>query len=92
MRPAAPASIPPIRNVSEIVVLTLIPISRAASGSCAVARIALPWRVRLMNQVSDHARAGSSSPIANTSARRMTTPEILNDRVVLVDQVVDARR
>ena len=43
---------PPSRKVSEIVALTLMPIRRAASGSWAVARIARPGRVRLMNQVS----------------------------------------
>ena len=42
---------PPSRKVSEIVVSTLMPISRAASGSCAVARIALPSRLRLMNAI-----------------------------------------
>ena len=42
--PAAPASMPPSRKVSEIVVSTLMPMSRAASGSCAVARMALPSR------------------------------------------------
>ena len=46
MSPAAPAIMPPSRNVSEIVVSTLMPMRRAASGSCAVARIALPRRLR----------------------------------------------
>ena len=43
--PAAPASAPPRAKVNEIVRLTLMPISRAASWSWAVARIALPCRV-----------------------------------------------
>ena len=44
--PAAPASAPAIMNVNEIVRLTLMPIIALASMSCAVARIALPCRVR----------------------------------------------
>ena len=46
IRPAAPASAPPSAKVNEMIRLTLMPISRAASWSCAVARIALPVRVR----------------------------------------------
>ncbi len=45
--PAAPASAPPMKNVSMIVRSTLIPIACAVSRSCAVARIALPQRVRV---------------------------------------------
>ena len=56
---------PPIRKVSEIVVSTLMPISRAASGSCAVARIALPSRLRPMNVV-----IAISSGIVRKIARR----------------------
>ena len=41
-QPAAPAIRPPSRKVSWIVRSTLMPIRRAASGSCAVARMALP--------------------------------------------------
>ena len=68
MRPAAPASRPPSRNVSEIVVSTLMPISRAASGSCAVARIALPRRLRVMNGVS-RKTSGTVTATASTSPR-----------------------
>ena len=49
--PAAPASAPPMRNVIAIVRLTSTPIRPAVSGSCAVARIARPWRVLATNQV-----------------------------------------
>ena len=55
---------PPSRNVSEIVALTLMPISRAASGSWAVARMARPARVVLMNQVS-----ANTSGIITANAR-----------------------
>ena len=68
MMPAAPASIPPSMNVSEIVLLTLMPISRAASGSWAVARIARPGAVRLTNQFSA-ITSGIITPIASTSRR-----------------------
>ena len=40
-----PASAPPSANVKAIVRSTSIPSMRAASRSCAVARIALPARV-----------------------------------------------
>ena len=39
-------------NVKEIVRLTLMPIIAAASRSCAVARIALPCRVRCTSHIS----------------------------------------
>ena len=55
---------PPSRNVSEIVALTLMPISRAASGSWAVARIARPAWVLLMNQPS-----ANTSGIITANAR-----------------------
>ena len=58
MVPAAPARPPAIRNVNEIVRLTLMPIIAAASLSCAVARIALPWRVRCTSQ-SRRSRTGA---------------------------------
>ena len=50
--PAAPASPPASANVNEIVRLTLMPIIAAASGSCEVARIALPCLVDLTSHVS----------------------------------------
>ena len=50
-----------------------MPIRRAASGSCALARIALPMRVRVMNHVSAMI-SGTVTPTASRSARRMTTP------------------
>ena len=64
---------PPSRKVIEIVVLTLMPISRAASGSCAVARIALPRRLRLMNVVS-RKTSGIVTAAASTSPLLITTP------------------
>ena len=67
---------PPIRNVSEIVVSTLMPISRAASGSCAVARIALPRREREMKRVITSS-SGIVTPIASTSPFSIVTPKIV---------------
>ena len=49
--PATAASAPAMKNVTEIVRLTLIPIIAEASGSWATARIALPWRVERTNHV-----------------------------------------
>ena len=49
--PAAPASAPARRNVTEIVRLTSMPIIAEASVSCATARIALPGFVVRTNQV-----------------------------------------
>ena len=54
-----------------------MPISRAASGSWAVARIAFPCRVREMNHVSS-STSGIVAAIASTSERRTTAPEIWN--------------
>ena len=68
---------PPIRNVSEIVVSTLMPISRAASGSCAVARIALPRREREMKPVI-RISSGMVTPTESTSAFSIVTPKIVN--------------
>jgi hypothetical protein len=69
--------IPPIRNVSEIVVSTLMPMSRAASGSWAVARIARPRRLWLMKVVSSSTR-GMVAAIASTSPRAIEMPPMLN--------------
>src|SRR3954467_4612549 len=67
---------PPIRKVAEIVVSTLMPISRAASGSWAVARIALPSRLRLMN-ATIRITSGIVTANETTSARWTTTPWIV---------------
>ena len=67
---------PPSRNVSEIVVSTLMPISRAASGSCAVARIALPRRERVMKFVMTSS-SGIVTPTDSTSAFSIVTPKIV---------------
>ena len=48
--PAAPASEPASRNVTEIVRLTSMPIIAEASVSWATARIALPCFVERTNQ------------------------------------------
>ena len=50
--PAAPASAPASRNVTEIVRLTSIPIIAEASVSCATARIAFPCFVDRTNHDS----------------------------------------
>ena len=56
MIPAAPASEPASRNVTEIVRFTSIPIIAEASVSCDTARIAFPCFVELTN----HERTTSS--------------------------------
>ena len=50
--PAAPASAPASRNVTEIVRFTSMPIIADASVSWAVARIAFPCFVELTNHES----------------------------------------
>ena len=50
-----------------------MPISRAASGSCAVARIALPRRVFATNVVSS-ITSGIVATTASTSPREMESP------------------
>ena len=82
---------PPSRKVSEIVVSTLMPISRAASGSCAVARIALPRRLRLMKVVS-RKTSGIVTAIASRSPCVIVDAADLDEHVGLVDEVRDARR
>jgi hypothetical protein len=72
MRPAAPAIMPPIRKVSEIVTSTLIPSSFAASGSCAVARMAFPSRLRATNAVR-MSSSGIVAPSARMSPRVIVT-------------------
>ena len=57
----------------EIVVSTLMPIRRAASGSCAVARIAFHRRLRVMNVVSRRT-SGIVTATASTSPLLITTP------------------
>ena len=52
MTPAAPASAEPMKNVTTMTRSTSIPIIAAASRSKAVARIALPSRVRATSSVS----------------------------------------
>ena len=53
---------------------TLMPMSRAASGSCAVARIALPSRLRLTKVVMSRT-SGIVTPTARMSPRlTMTSP------------------
>ena len=76
MSPAAPASMPPSRKVSEIVVSTLIPCSRAASGSCAVARIALPSWLFVMKPTISRT-SGIVTAMASRSARWMRTPRMV---------------
>ena len=51
MTPAAPASAEPMKKVDTITRSTSIPIIDAASRSYAVARIALPSRVRATSSV-----------------------------------------
>ena len=52
-----------------------MPISRAASGSCAVARMARPMRLWLMKVVSRRT-SGIVTAIASTSPWCITTPPI----------------
>ena len=58
-----------------MVVSTLMPISRAASGSWAVARIALPMRLRVTNAPS-RSRSGTVAATASTSPCVIVTPAI----------------
>ena len=50
--PAAPAIIPETAKVSVVARSTLMPMSRAALGSCAAACIAIPRRVKWKNSMS----------------------------------------
>ena len=54
-----------------------MPISRAASGSCAVARIALPYLVLPTNQ-SSAISSGIVTPKAKTSERTTSTSRNVN--------------
>ena len=56
-----------------MVVSTLMPISRAASGSWAVARMALPMRLRVTNPPS-RSSSGTVTAIASTSPCVTETP------------------
>ena len=55
---------------------TLMPMRRAASGSCAVARIALPRRDLPMKVVITIS-SGNVTPIESTSAFSIVTPKIV---------------
>ena len=66
MIPAAPASEPASRNVTEIVRLTSMPIIAEASVSCETARIAFPCFVERTNQEST-----TSSGIDDDQHRRL---------------------
>ena len=85
MSPAAPASAPPMKKVRMIVFSTSIPIASAVSLSWAVARIALPQRVRVTKYWSATIRGMvvartrmslvvmKSSDSTPTHSRRMST-------------------
>src|SRR3954471_24831654 len=75
--PATPASAPAIRNVNEIVRFTLMPIIAAASWSCAVARIALPWRVFWTSQMRRN-RIGNVVTATIRLDQRYALPPIVN--------------
>ena len=64
-------------NVKEIVVSTLIPISRAACGSWAVARMARPMRERLM-KLTSRTTSGAVTSSASRSPWVTGTPRIVN--------------
>ena len=63
--------------MNAIVLLTLIPIKRAASASCAVARIALPRRVLVTMKVIN-ARSGIVTAKEKIVVYWICTPEITN--------------
>ena len=67
MTPATPPNPGPIRNTRAMMRSTLMPIRRAAPWSMAAARMAVPVRVRLMNQY----RASISSTEAAIRIMRM---------------------
>ena len=89
MMPAAPASMPPSRKVSEIVVSTLMPMRRAASGSCAVARMALPSRLPWMNAVIASS-SGIVTKIESRSPLVKSMPAMSNSACCEFDEVGDA--
>ncbi len=64
--PAAPPSPGPIRKTREMTRSTLMPMSRAAPGSMATARMAAPVRVRWMKAESP----SISSTLAAMTSRR----------------------
>ena len=68
---------------------TLMPMRRAASGSCAVARMALPMRLRAMKLTSTMT-SGVVTAIASTSPFVTGTPAIVNRMILRVDEVRDA--
>ena len=62
-----PASAPASAKVNVIVRLTLMPMIAAASGSCDVARMALPWRVDFTSHVKSRSTGTVTSTTKNAS-------------------------
>ncbi len=73
--PAAPPMAPPIRNVSEMIRLTLIPMRLAAAWSSATARMAVPILVRFTS---------TWSPQSMMSAATITTSDLTDTSIVAV--------
>ena len=71
--PPAPARAEPRKNAVMMTRSTSTPIMRAASGSCAVARMALPMRLRWVNRYRPPIRIAAVTQIS-TSRRRRTAP------------------
>ena len=65
-----------MKNVAAMVRLMSIPISCAASRSCAVARIALPSLVRLMN-IANSATRIAATTTTKTSLKPKKTPAMV---------------
>ena len=76
-RPAAPAMIPPSRNVSITTRSMLTPMSVAVSESCETARTPRPRRVRFTNWSSATIMT-SAATITNTWSVRMSAPKKVN--------------
>ena len=73
--PAAPPIAPPIRNVSEMIRLTSMPMRLAAAWSSATARMAVPTFVRLTIRWRAH---------SIRSAPPMTTRDLTDTSIVSV--------
>ena len=67
-------------KVMVMVLLTLMPISSAASRSSETARIALPMRVRLMNSVSPTMMAAVTPSVSRVMPSTVTPPSVREGR------------
>src|SRR5919108_409960 len=73
-RPAAPASSPPMKNVTVTMRSMFTPMRAAASGSCAVARSARPVRVRRTNISSAITMTAADTTMMRSRLKIRTSP------------------